>query len=359
MHTTQSCLLELEALSGETSPDKRREVLKRVTDLFFLTSERQTPEDTATFGSVMERIAYELEVEARAELSERICQSENAPKRLVYLLATDEIPVAQPVLQNSPVLTDADLIQIAKTRGQPHLHAISKRTELNPPVTDVLVERGEEPVLLEVAYNQGAKFSHIGLGLLAEKARKSGDLLSALESRADLPPEIMEEIKERVARKIKTEMADKYTESDMAKLDTLVDHSAENLDFEGFRKSNEEIRRKADSEGLSEDLILELTKTNRLADVVHALSLMTGIDGRLISHTVLKADPSALGILCKANGFSGTTYLALLRSRRGNNHLAARDIAKAMRDYDGLSVASAKRALRFLKVRSNVEEIPT
>lgn len=350
----QSCLLELEALSGETSVDKRREALKRVTDLFFLTSARQTADDIAVFGSVMERIAYELEVEARAELSERICDCENAPRRLVYLLATDEIPVAGPVLEHSPVLTDDDLVRIAKTKGQPHLKAMSKRASLTPPVTDVIVERGKSPVLMEIAYNQGAKFSHIGLGLLAEKARKDGQLLTALESRDDLPPELMQEIKERVAQKIKKEMADVYSESDIAEVDTLVDRTADRLDLDGIRKSNDEIQHMAAGEGLTEDIVVGLAKSDRLTDTVHALSLLSGVDARIISHTLLKADVSALGILCKSNRFSSKAYLALLHTRKGQNGVAARDIARAMREYEALSVAGATRALRFLKVRSNV-----
>jgi len=71
MQNTQSCLLEIESLSQENSSDKRREVLQRITDLFFLTSDQQTPRDSAAFGNVMERVAYELEIEARAELSEK------------------------------------------------------------------------------------------------------------------------------------------------------------------------------------------------------------------------------------------------------------------------------------------------
>ena len=153
MQNTQSCLIELEALSSETSSDKRRDVLCRVTDLFFLTAERQTADDITIFGNVMERIAYELEVEARAELSERISECDKAPRRLVRRLATDDIAVARPVLERSRVLTDDDLIQIAKTRFQTLLQAMAWRPELTAPVTDIIVERGESPVLQEVTKN--------------------------------------------------------------------------------------------------------------------------------------------------------------------------------------------------------------
>jgi uncharacterized protein (DUF2336 family) len=355
MHQTQSCLLEIEALSNETSSEKRRDVLHRVTDLFFMTTEQQTPDDIATFGNVMERIAYELEVEARAELSERISEIDKAPRRLVCRLATDDIAVARPVLERSKVLTDDDLIQIAKTRGQTHLHAISKRPTIASPVTDVLVERGESPVLQEVTNNKGAEFSQTGLGVLAEKARTDGELLTALGSRADLPPDLMREIKQRVAQKIKTDMAGKYSETDMADLDSLVDESAANLDLDGVKKSNDELKELAKNHQLTEDDVVNLAKSRKLNETVHALSVLTGLDDRMISHCLLKAEIAALGIVCKANNFKSTTFLTLIQTRSGNDGLAARDVAKAMREYDGLSVSNAKRTLRFLKVRANVK----
>ncbi len=355
MHQTQSCLLEIEALSNETSSDKRRDVLHRVTDLFFMTNEQQTPDDVATFGNVMERIAYELEVEARAELSERISEIDKAPRRLVCRLATDDIAVARPVLERSNVLTDDDLIQIAKTRGQTHLQAISRRPTLTSPVTDVIVERGESPVLQEVTQNKGAEFSSTGLGVLAEKARTDGELLTALGSRGDLPPDLMQEIKQRVAQKIKSEMAEKYSESDMADLDSLVDESAANLDLDGFKKSNDELKKLAHQERLTEDDIVGLAKAKRLTETVHALSVLTGLDDRMISHCLLKAEIAALGIICKANGFKSPTYLTLIQTRIGNDGIEARDVARAMREYDTLSIGNAKRTLRFLKVRANVK----
>lgn len=270
-------------------------------------------------------------------------------------LATDDITVARPVLERSSVLTDDDLIQIAQTRGQTHLHAISKRSTLASPVTDVIVERGEGPVLQEVTKNEGAEFSQTGLGVLAEKARSDGKLLTALGKRGDLPPDLMQEIKLRVAQKVKAEMAGKYTKTDMADLDSLVDKSAANLDLDGFKKSNDELLDRANKHELTEDDIVNLAKSGKLSETVHALSLLTDLDDRMISHCLLKAEIAALGIVCKANGFKATTFLTLIQTRIGKDGIAARDVAGAMREYDSLSVGNAERTLRFLKVRANVK----
>ncbi len=355
MQSANSCLVEIETLSNDTSSEKRREVLRRVTDLFFLTGEQQTPNDVITFGNVMERIAYELEIEARAELSDRLCEIDKAPRHLVCRLARDEIAVAKPVLERSRVLTDEDLVQIAKSKGQTHLHAIAKRPTLSAPVTDVIVNRGEGPVLVEVTSNKGAEFSNKGINVLAQKARKDGQLLNALGKRADLPPDLMEEIKARVANKIKAEMDQREIEVDMSDLDVLIDEHAENLDLEGVKKSNAELQKRVENKELSEQEIVEFATARRLTETVHALSVLTGLDDRMISHCLLKADVAALGIICKANDFQNTTFLTLIKIRNGDHVLSSSIMARAMREYDNLSVMNAKRTLRFLKVRCTVD----
>ena len=355
MQNAQSCLLEIEALSTESSSDKRREVLHRVTDLFFLTNDQQSPDDVLTFGNVMERIAYELEVEARAELSERISSIDKAPRHLVCRLAGDDITVAKPVLERSRVLTDDDLVRIAQTKGQTHLHAIAKRDSLAAPVTDVIVERGENPVLLEVTKNQGAEFTNDCLVSLAEKARDNAELLTALGTRKDVQPELMVKIKQRVAQRLKSEMAGKYTRADMAELDSLIEKGTENLDLEGLKNSNDELQMRAQKDQLTEDEIIQLARAQRLPETVHALSVLTGLNDQMVSYCLLKADVAALGIICKASGFKSTTFLMLLQTRNGKEGIPARDVARAMREYEALSTANANRTLRFLKIRCSAE----
>ena len=43
------------------------------------------------------------------------------------LAADDDIEVARPVLKGSKRLDDADLLAMAKSKGQPHLFAIAER----------------------------------------------------------------------------------------------------------------------------------------------------------------------------------------------------------------------------------------
>ena len=117
-------LKELVHLAHERTDESRCKFLRQVTDVFMLTPERYTDLQRQCFGEIIEKVAYDLEWQMRKELARRISSENYAPRKLVQRLAHDVIPVAQPVLEQSPVLTEVDLVQVSENRSQDHLLSI-------------------------------------------------------------------------------------------------------------------------------------------------------------------------------------------------------------------------------------------
>jgi uncharacterized protein (DUF2336 family) len=164
MQAQSSLLRELEHSIRDGSPGQRVDKLRRVTDLFVHRADQYNEEQVELFDSVIGRLAAEIEKSARAELANRLAPLASAPPEILRALAHDEeIAVSGPVLAQSPRLSADDLIEIARTKGQAHLLAISGRARLSPAVTDVLVERGDGEVAHRVVANEGAAFSETGL----------------------------------------------------------------------------------------------------------------------------------------------------------------------------------------------------
>ena len=117
------------------------------------------------------RLADEIEQAARAELSRRLAHSENAPPRVIKVLAFDNsIEVAGPVLQFSPRLDAKSLIANIRTKSQLHLLAISHRGSVPTEVTDELVTRGDREVVQSVVSNEGASFSDFGFRQMIKRS---------------------------------------------------------------------------------------------------------------------------------------------------------------------------------------------
>jgi uncharacterized protein (DUF2336 family) len=128
-------------------------------------------------------------------MSRTLAPISNAPTALMRKLARDEdIEVAGPVLAESKRLEDADLVEVAKTRGQAHLAAIAGRSNIGEAVTDVLVRRGDHDVVRNVADNQSAKLSEGGFSALVRRAEGDGDLAEKVGQRLDIPPHLFRDL---------------------------------------------------------------------------------------------------------------------------------------------------------------------
>ena len=168
-----SLLDELERAIQTGSADRRLETLRRITDLFLGGNNKFNEDQIAVFDQVLGHLIRKIETRALAELSVRLAPIDNAPLETIRNLArNDDIEVAGPVLAESARLTTNDLVEIAKTKGQAHLLAISGRPTLTHPVTDVLVERGNTEVFHRLLSNETSSISAASFAVLARAVRR-------------------------------------------------------------------------------------------------------------------------------------------------------------------------------------------
>ena len=157
---------EVEAAIKIGSAANRLDTAKRVTDLFLLSAGSLNSEQIDLFDEVLERLVKTIEIRAIADISARIALAEmsaqlapvaRAPRNVIRRLArNDEISVAAPVLAESARLRDEDLVEIAGTKSEAHLLAISSRWWLKEIVTDALLARRYPSVSRRIIKNPGA-----------------------------------------------------------------------------------------------------------------------------------------------------------------------------------------------------------
>ena len=157
--------------------------LRQVTDLFLNDGERLSDDQVQVFDDVLCLLIARVETRAKAELSKRLAPLDYAPFEVIQHLAwDDEIEVAGSVLANSSRLGTEVLVEIASSKGQDHLLAISGRN-LPVAVTDVIVDRGEGKVIRKLANNAGARFSDEGFSSIVPHAGADDELVESLASR--------------------------------------------------------------------------------------------------------------------------------------------------------------------------------
>jgi uncharacterized protein (DUF2336 family) len=198
---------DLESALQNGEHERRIAMLRRVTSLFLDNANGLDDEQVDVFGDVLTHLTRQLESKVLAELGEKLAPVENAPNAVMQSLARhEEIAVAGPVLSQSKRLSDADLVEIARTKGQKHLGAISVRPRLNATVTDVLVERGDAGVVRTLTQNDGAAFSNAGFSALTRRAQNDEDLAANLGMRLDVPPAMLQELMAKATEAVRARL---------------------------------------------------------------------------------------------------------------------------------------------------------
>jgi uncharacterized protein (DUF2336 family) len=108
------------------------------------------------------------------------------------------------VLTASPRLTDNDLIDIASTKTQAHLLAISARPQIGPAVTDVLPQRGDRDHKL--AGNSGAEFSETRFETRVRHSERDDQLAEKVGVRLDVPLRLFRELLLRATEAVRSRL---------------------------------------------------------------------------------------------------------------------------------------------------------
>src|ERR1035437_10257457 len=197
LYSDFSIVDEIETAINIGAAEKRLDAIKRVTDLFLSSAGSFNSEQIELFGDVLERLIKTIEIRAIADVSARIALAEmsmqlapvaHAPPSVVRRLARhDEIAVAGPVLKESARLSTEDLVEIAETKGEQHLLAISGRWWLKEVVTDALLARRYPTVSRRIINNPGARVSAAGFAIVVAQAESDPELAVETGIRVDLP----------------------------------------------------------------------------------------------------------------------------------------------------------------------------
>ncbi len=340
----------------------RRRVLERVTDLFAAGSRGYSGEQVALFGDVLERLAADIEVDARAQLAARLAAMEQAPPRLVRALAFDDaIDVAAPVLARSPQLSDEDLAENARSKSQRHLYAIAQRLTLTESVTDVLVERGDASVVRKVARNKGARFSLAGYEKMTVRAGRDRRLTLILGQRSDLPRQCFLRLLETASARVRARLEAANPRAAGAIRDS-VDTVAVAMQREAregqheFSAAAQSARRRFRNGQVSEANVHGPARAHEFARTAAALAKLGCLPIDLVERALLDEGEDMVLILGKAAGCSWSTVKELLLMQTGKRRLQADDLSRAGERYQKLGRQTACNIVGFYKRRMELRE---
>lgn len=343
-------LAALEDIVKHGSQDRRADMLDRIASLFIGSAASFSEEHVQLFDEVFNRLIAEIEAKARFELSIKLSGVSNAPLGVVRRLAEDDdIFVARPVLEHSERLADPDLLNVARTKSQLHLLAISNRNRIAETITDVLVRRGDREVARNVAGNLGACLSQTGFSILVRKAERDGILAEKIGQRSDTPQPFFHQLFIQATHIVQKQLLATATPQTQAKIHRVLANISEQLTRDTVTAENPADRRdyiEHDAK-MDEVAIAELASEGRYDEAIAALSALCKMPLQHM-HRILankRADPAL--VVCKALGFAWPTAQAIILLLTKGQGTSAHTLESKHRNFEKLSASGSQEVLRL------------
>jgi uncharacterized protein (DUF2336 family) len=360
MSVSPSLIPELEDVIEHGTPERRADALKRITAFFLDGASRFNEEHVRVFDDVFSRLISEIESKARAELASRLAPVGNAPAGVVRTLAQDDdIAIAGPLLTQSRRLAETDLLDIARTKSQAHLLAISGRPNIAEPVTDVLIRRGDGEVARRVVDNRSAQISEGSFSALIDRAENDVALAEKVGLRPDIPARLFRDLLLKATEVVQQRLfasAKPETQSEirrvLAKVSTEVAAKSAARDYSAAQRVVEVMRL---AEKLDEAALVEFAKAGRYEETVAALSSLCAVPIEVVDRLMGGERPDPVLILCKSAGWAWPTAKAIIQSRPQGKGVSGQGLDNAYTNFERLSPATAQRVMRFWQLRRTEE----
>lgn len=349
----KSFLRELDDAVQRGSEESRTKALWYATDMLIVG--HYTDDQIWVFGELIGRLANAIEVAARAQLARRLATVANAPINALNRLGSDDsIEVAGPILQHCERLDSKMLIHNIRTKGQPHLLAISRRNSIPEVVTDELVTRGDGEVLASVASNSGACISDFGFLHMLKRSGNDSILVEQLGLRKDIPRHIFQQLVAKASadarRKLEQERPDlvEHIHTSIAEVAGSFQSKfgPATKNYFAAKKTLTTLHQRGE---LEESKILQYARDRRVEEATVGLSLLCSLPVNVVERAL--SDREITLILCKACRFEWETTMALLFLGAKDHQITARVLEEMKQEYARLDAKTPSHVLSFYQTR--------
>jgi uncharacterized protein (DUF2336 family) len=368
LNAEQSIVSEIEQAISLGSAEKSLETVRRVTSLFLASAGNFNSEQIELFDNVLERLIKTIEIRAIADVSARVALVETslqlagvaqAPPTVIRRLARhDSITVAGPVLSESSRLSTEDLVEIAKTKSEQHLLAISGRWWLTEIVTDALLARHFPAVSRRLVKNPGARVSASGFTIVVSQAESDPELAVDTGVRVDLPPELRNQLLRNATEAVRSRLLSRAPphlfeeiRNAIARVSASVDLDMAARDFTAARQFVEILNA---SGKLNEARLLAFAKARKYEETVATLAVLSKSSIEVIRPLMQSLRDDGVLVPCKVAGLNWEITSAILECRYSTGSMGPNELAKAKAKFAKMTLDSAHRLLKFWQVRSTL-----
>jgi uncharacterized protein (DUF2336 family) len=288
--------VDVARLMAEPSAELRAELAGKIGS--DLSREELTPNEVKLGQDIVRILARDVEEKVRASLSRALRHSSNLPRDVARRLADDVEFVALPMLADSLVLTDEDLIEIVRHGSAMKQEAIASRPNLTEAVSGVLIDQAEEPAVVVLMSNNTAAIAAEKFDHAVTRFAGSAPVKEAMVLRESLPVTVAERLVTMVSKALQTHLVKVHDLAPATAADIVLksrEHAIIRLSVGASDVDLRQMVTQMQRNGrLTPSLILRAVCTGDIAFFEAALAARTNIP--IENAQILIHDPSRKGL---------------------------------------------------------------
>jgi uncharacterized protein (DUF2336 family) len=338
-------------LAHDRSTGGRSQLVSAIGEMMGDRSRVLTLHERALINDILKKLIQDVARPVRKALAEKMAASPNAPKEVTALLANDEFDIASPILLNSVLLEDDDLMEIVKHRTISHRLAIAMRRAISEPVCDSLVATNSVDVIKALLENHGAKISAATMAYLVDQSKAVDAYQSPLLRRADLPPDLAKKMYYWVSAALRHFIVENYA-VDAVELDLAIASIAQQAAAQTPAPATPDepavnLARQLDARSdLTPDIIVETLRRGETPLFEAMLGQRIGLKPILARKLIYGSSGEGLVAACRAAGIDRTNFVNLfMLLQRARNDPMTRDpylMSRSLELFDKLNTETAK-----------------
>jgi uncharacterized protein (DUF2336 family) len=313
-----------------TAPAGERAEATRALARAWLISDLSEQDRTAAEGALL-MLLDDASPLVRQAMAEVFARSSDAPAAIVQALSLDQASVALPILEYSPLLIDADLVDIIATGSCEMQCAVARRVNLPASVCAAIAEVGSAAAALELienAYAELAPFSwdriverHGHLAAIRESMLVLEDLPAA--TRAALVAKLSETLTQFVVARnwLSADRAVRVTGEALDRSTVNIAARSRGDDMRGL------VRHLRATGQLTAGLILRALLSGNLELFEHALAELSGLPQSRVFALLDDRGGASLHALLQRAGLPESTFAAFRMALEVNNETGFVDSA--------------------------------
>ncbi|MEZ5758403.1 MAG: DUF2336 domain-containing protein [Emcibacteraceae bacterium] len=308
-----------EILSNDIDEEVKHELARKITRFFPNISDEGARQIRDKAIEMIEKLANDQLPSVRQILAEELKSSDSIPKHIALKLANDEIlSVCAPILEYSPLLSDADLKEIiAATTLSGALEAIANRNDLSGDVCDAIASTLEIPAVANLLANQNAQIREETLDKIIDQAQEKNIVAwhEPLVKRPSLSIRAMKRIATFVASSLVDIMiTDNHLDPEQGKelliraRDRISNENAENSDKRSLSEQAADLFER----GIIDDEFIQNAIKNKQRElVIQSLIIMSNLPDNSVRSILNKKKGSIIVALAYRAGLSMRTALQM------------------------------------------------